>query len=120
VTFLFTDIEDSSAQWERAPERMRRSLAIHDSIIASEVKRAPGRLLKHLGDGVIAVFASADAAIGAALGTQGRLLEEAWTESMPLTVRMGLHEGAPFGGPAPMGEPVAGCWWSSAGRTRSG
>ena len=29
VTFLFTDIEDSTPRWESDPDGMRRALAVH-------------------------------------------------------------------------------------------
>ena len=33
VTFLFTDIEDSTKLWEHFPEAMKAALATHDSIL---------------------------------------------------------------------------------------
>jgi len=33
VTFLFTDIEDSTQLWEQYPEAMKSALAKHDSIL---------------------------------------------------------------------------------------
>jgi class 3 adenylate cyclase len=33
VTFLFTDIEGSTALWEQHPEAMKSALAKHDSIL---------------------------------------------------------------------------------------
>ena len=33
VTFLFTDIEGSTARWEHQPEAMRVALARHDALV---------------------------------------------------------------------------------------
>ena len=34
VTFLLTDIEDSSTKWEQTPAEMRGALAVHDALVA--------------------------------------------------------------------------------------
>ena len=41
VTFLLTDIEDSSGQWEASPGDMRRALSVHDEIVGQVVKDPP-------------------------------------------------------------------------------
>ena len=37
VTFLFTDIEGSTALWEQAPEAMRLALGRHDAILRAAI-----------------------------------------------------------------------------------
>ena len=94
VTFLFTDIEGSTALWERdqagdggrgrAPPRpasMRRSQA-HGGVH-----------FKTVGDAVQAAFPTAPDAVAAAVDGQRALLAEDWGESGPLRVRMALHAG---------------------------
>ena len=58
VTFLFTDIESSSAWWEAEPEHMA-ALARHDEILNAAISDAGGRVFKHLGDGLSAAFDAA-------------------------------------------------------------
>ena len=80
VTFLFTDIEGSTALWERDRAAMReavdRQLAILHSLIAAH----HGVLYKTIGDGTQAAFASAEDALRAAVASQRALLAEAWAE----------------------------------------
>jgi hypothetical protein len=35
VTFLFTDVEGSTAAWEQHPDAMRTALALHDELLRS-------------------------------------------------------------------------------------
>jgi predicted ATPase len=84
VTFLFTDVEGSTRRWDADPDAMRAALAVHDEVLRSAVESHGGRLFKHTGDGICAVFGSARGAIDAAVAAQ-RLLS--------LPVRMGLATG---------------------------
>jgi predicted ATPase/class 3 adenylate cyclase len=84
VTFLFTDIEQSTRRWDEQPEQMRRQLAAHDATLKRAIGDAGGFLFKHTGDGVLAAFASPRAAIDAAVGAQRELT---------LPVRMGICTG---------------------------
>ena len=54
VTFLFTDIEGSTARWEADADAMRVALAVHDEALRSVIAVRGGRLFKHTGDGVLA------------------------------------------------------------------
>ncbi len=69
-TFLFTDIEGSTHLWEQAADRMRSALALHDELLHEAVVNNGGRVFKHTGDGVCAVFASPTAAIDASIEAQ--------------------------------------------------
>jgi predicted ATPase/class 3 adenylate cyclase len=93
VTFLFTDLKTSSSLWEEEPEGMRAALARHDSLLATAVAGRGGQVLKHTGDGVLAVFATADAAVAAAVDAQRALVDEDWGAVGSLRARMGLHTG---------------------------
>ncbi len=59
LTFLFTDIEASTQAWERHPDEMSLALARHDEVIQQAVKGAGGKVFKHTGDGICAVFSTA-------------------------------------------------------------
>jgi class 3 adenylate cyclase len=95
VTYLFTDIEGSSALWERHPEVMRRALARHDQLIAEGVRKHGGNVVRSRGEGdsVFAVFARAVDGVVTAAALQQALIAETWPTATPLRVRMGLHTG---------------------------
>ena len=85
VTFLFTDIEGSSSRWEQDGEDMRLALARHDAMLRDVVTARDGLVVKHTGDGLMAVFEDAAGAVGAAVDAQ-RSVEG-------VVVRIGIHTG---------------------------
>src|SRR3954469_3412203 len=94
VTFLFTDIEGSTALWERDRAAMRVAVARQLAILHSLIAAHHGVLYKTVGDGPQAAFASAEDAVRAAVAAQRALLAEAWADPPgPLRVRMALHAG---------------------------
>lgn len=93
VTFLFTDIEGSTALWDRHPSAMRLALERHDELLRSSVETHGGGVFATMGDGFGAVFTRPADAASAALGAQEMLREEAWPVDAPIRVRMGLHSG---------------------------
>ena len=76
VTFLFTDLERSTRLWEEQPEPMQGALARHDALLAEAVDAHDGVVIKGTGDGVHAVFATADRAVMAAIAAQRALAAE--------------------------------------------
>src|SRR3990172_4023102 len=95
VTFLFTDIVDSTPLWEKHPEAMKSALAKHDSILKEAIESNHGHVIKTTGDGVHAVFTPAIDAINAAIATQRVLQTSEFLKNseVSLRVRMGLHTG---------------------------
>ena len=93
VTFLFTDIEGSTALWERHQDVMAAALARHDEIMRAAVERHGGALFATTGDGVAASFGRASDAVAAAVEAQRSLDAQAWPPPVELRVRMGLHTG---------------------------
>lgn len=91
LTFLFTDIEGSTRRWAES-EKMGELLARHDEIVHDTTTGYSGRIVKHTGDGVFAVFDRASDAVEAAIAIQ-RGLDGLAYESEPVRVRMGLHAG---------------------------
>src|SRR4051794_9146754 len=67
VTFLFTDIEGSTARWEQQTQAMHVALARHDAILRDAILGHSGAIVKTTGDGVHAVFWTAPDAVAAAL-----------------------------------------------------
>ena len=104
VTFLFTDLEVSTRLWEEQPVEMRRGLARHDVILRDVIAAHEGHVVKGRGDGVHAVFATADDAVGAAIDGQSALHAEPWALVEPLSYGWGsmlcvaeLRDGDYFG-----------------------
>ena len=93
VTLLFTDIEGSTALWERDETRMSQALALHDALARSAVESHGGDVVKTTGDGMLAAFDDAGAALAATLELQQALHDSAASEGAPLRVRCGLHRG---------------------------
>jgi len=93
LTFLFTDIEGSTARWERQPQAMERALARHDELLRQAIDAYGGQVVKTIGDAFQAVFTTAPDALEAALAAQRALQAEAWGPIEPIRARMALHVG---------------------------
>ena len=93
TTFLFTDIEGSTALWERDPARMQTALARHDAISRLAVEEHHGEVVKMTGDGMLAAFPDPLDAIAATLQLQHALAESGAADAIALRVRCGLHAG---------------------------
>lgn len=94
LTFLFTDIEDSSALWDRQTNDMRESHAVHNEVITAAIQAAGGEIVKDRGDGYMAVFTSPQRALEAAAAAQRGLANTDWSRlGRELKVRMGVHTG---------------------------
>lgn len=93
VTFLFTDIEGSTALWEKMPEAMKRALAQHDQILHLAIAKHDGYAFKQIGDAFQAAFVGPAQALNTALDAQRALRDATWGETGPLRVRMGIHTG---------------------------
>lgn len=93
LTYLFSDLEGSTRLWERHPDAMHDALARHDAILRDAVQAAGGTVVKTTGDGLMAVFEDAAAAVSASVDAQRGLRDETWGVTGPLRVRMGMHLG---------------------------
>jgi predicted ATPase/class 3 adenylate cyclase len=92
VTFLFTDIEGSTALWERDSEAMATAVERHHTIVRTAIEAHHGVLFKTVGDGVQAAFPTAPDAVAAALDAQRSLATERWSAvEGALAVRMAVH-----------------------------
>ena len=93
ITFLFTDIEGSTGLWERHPRAMPAAFVRQEALIREAMAAHGGYIYKMIGDGFQVAFATAPAALAAALDAQRALHQETWGETGPIKVRMGLHTG---------------------------
>lgn len=89
VTFLLTDIEGSTAAWERAPEATAAVVAEHYRLLDQAIAAHSGQRPVEQGDGdsVVAVFTRATDAVEAAVEAQRSLA------GVGLGVRMAVHTG---------------------------
>lgn len=92
VTFLFTDIENSTRLWEQHPQEMLAAHARHNQILRQAIEVNHGYVFQIIGDAFCAAFHTAGDAVRAAVRCQQDLQSERW-ESPPLKVRMGIHTG---------------------------
>lgn len=89
VTYLFSDIENSTRRWEEAPTDTARALQLHDNILRDAIEGNGGYVFAAGGDSFSAAFSTAADAAKAAVASQQLLAEAA----LPFGVRMGLHTG---------------------------
>jgi len=90
VTFLFTDIEGSTRLLhELGPEAYAEALAEHRRLLRDAFSDHDGVEVDTQGDAFFVAFPTADGAASAALAANEALA------SGPISVRMGLHTGAP-------------------------
>ena len=93
VTFLFTDIEDSTKLWENAPVQMKVALQRHHVILQEAITSNGGNVFQIIGDAFCAAFPTAASAVSAAATAQRGLHQEPWDLPFPIRARMGIHTG---------------------------
>ena len=103
-TLLFTDIEGSTRLLQLLAGSYGELLQRHHAMVRRHLLRHSGREVDTQGDGFFAVFATPDAAIGAAAAIQRAVSRAAWPQGVKVRVRMGIHTGFP----TPMGTDFVG------------
>jgi pimeloyl-ACP methyl ester carboxylesterase len=98
VTILFTDMASSTAIAEKlgdaSAQRVRRT---HDAIVRSALSASDGSEIKHTGDGVLASFSTASAALHCAVAIQqGVATHRRERPDSLLGVYIGLNSGEPI------------------------
>jgi len=97
VTLVFTDIQGSTALWERLGDGFVGLLEAHNRILREALARFGGEEVKTEGDAFMVAFASTADSVRFALAAQEALHAESWpAEAGELLVRMGLHTGDPI------------------------
>jgi len=96
-TILFTDIEGSTTLTQRLGDaKAQELLRTHNSIVRDALKAHSGSETKHTGDGIMASFTSASAALEAAVAIQKALADHnASNPDAAIRVRIGLNAGEP-------------------------
>jgi class 3 adenylate cyclase len=96
-TVLFTDIVGSTSFTQRVgDEAAMHSIHLHDRVVRDALAALGGREVKHTGDGIMASFVSAAAAMKCAARIQADLQREAAGENgETVNVRIGAAAGEP-------------------------
>jgi class 3 adenylate cyclase/tetratricopeptide (TPR) repeat protein len=96
ATVLFTDLVQSTALrsqlGDQGAEELRRT---HDRVLTEAVEAHGGRVVKGLGDGVMATFAGASDAVNAAVAMQQAI--DRLNRSAPVTVQLAIRIGVSAG-----------------------
>lgn len=92
VTFLFTDIENSTKLAREYPETWEIARARHHAILRAAIQQNNGCVFQIVGDAFCAAFHKAGEALRAAVTAQQELQNEPWGE-VTIYVRMGIHTG---------------------------
>jgi YVTN family beta-propeller protein len=95
VTFLFTDIEGSTALLRRVGPAYGDVLAEHQRILRAAFAAHGGHEVDTQGDSFFVAFRRAKDAVAAAVAAQRDLAAHEWPDGVELLVRMGLHTGEP-------------------------
>src|SRR3984957_11372356 len=94
VTFLFTDVEGSTALLGRlGDDGYVQVLAGHHALIRSALAAHDGQEVDTQGDAFFAVFSSPRGCVAAVLAMQQALADHAWPGGERVRVRMGIHCG---------------------------
>jgi class 3 adenylate cyclase len=97
-TILFTDIVDSTTWTQQmGDEAAMAVLNVHDTVVRDALAALGGREVKHTGDGIMAAFLSAAAAVKCATRVQRELAKhkEHGNRELPIAVRIGAAAGEP-------------------------
>jgi class 3 adenylate cyclase len=94
---LFTDLAGSTEMTQSlGDEAAMGILRVHDMIVRREISARKGREVKHTGDGIMASFTSASAAVEASMAIQRALAaHNKHGADHPVRVRIGLSAGEP-------------------------
>ena len=95
VTFLMTDVVESTPMWLQRRASMYQAMRRHDQLLTSAIESNNGIVLKERGEGdsFFAVFLRATDAVAAAVEGQMAIENEQWPDEISLAVRMAVLTG---------------------------
>ncbi|CAZ83205.1 unnamed protein product [Tuber melanosporum] len=121
LAMVFTDIKNSTLLWETYPTAMRSGIKLHNSIMRRQLRIVGGYEIKTEGDAFMVCFPTATSALLWCFSVQAILLDAPWPSEIVesihgspvqdanghliyrgLSVRMGIHWGAPVCEPDPI------------------
>ena len=95
VTFVFSDIEGSTALLKELGDRYGEVLATHRRLMRESFTARGGVEIDTQGDAFFFAFPRARDAVEAAVEAQRRHATQDWPDGVTVRVRMGLHTGEP-------------------------
>jgi class 3 adenylate cyclase len=95
VTFVFSDVEGSTALLKRLGERFDDVLSAHRRLMRERFVEHGGVEIDTQGDAFFFAFPRARDAVTAAVEAQRAHAEYEWPDGVDVRVRMGLHTGEP-------------------------
>lgn len=95
VTILFTDVEGSTSYWDRHGDiKGRLMIDQHNRIVFPIIRQFQGKIIKTIGDAVMASFRDPEYAMKAAIAIQQALEKKRKDDrSFRMRVRVGVHTG---------------------------
>jgi DNA-binding NarL/FixJ family response regulator/class 3 adenylate cyclase len=95
VTFLFTDVEGSTALVGRLGDGYGKLIAEHRRLLREAVSAADGHEIDARGDEFFAVFQRTRNAVAAALAIQREFAAHEWPGQAAVRIRVAIHTGEP-------------------------
>ena len=95
VTFLLTDIEDSTALLRHLGDRYAGLLNDVRGLVRDAVLKSGGREVDARADEFFAVFERAASAVEAAVSIQHTMIGRTWPDELECRLRAGIHSGRP-------------------------
>ena len=93
---MFTDIVGSTEMTARLGDaRAVEIVRVHDALVRRGLARHEGHEVKHTGNGIMASFASVQAAVVCAAALQRSFADYNAQADEPIRIRIGIHAGAP-------------------------
>ncbi len=96
VAVMFTDVEGSTSYWDSKGDiKGRLMVDLHNRLVVPQINRHHGKVVKFIGDAIMAYFKTPKHALRAAIAIQQKIKShnlEGGKDSMP-KVRIGIHYG---------------------------
>ena len=95
VTFLMTDVVESTPMWLQSRASMCQAMRRHDQLLTAAIEANGGIVLKERGEGdsFFAVFLRGTDAVVAAVDAQQAIQAEPWPDRLSVSVRMAVLTG---------------------------
>ena len=94
LALLFTDLKGSTAMYERVGDARAYSVVReHFGVLFEVVRKRRGAVVKTIGDAVMAAFSDPADAVAAGLEMHAALHERNKTLTVPVVLKVGVHEG---------------------------
>jgi len=95
VTILFTDIENSTKYWDQYGDVQGRLMVDrHNRLLFPVVQKFKGKIIKTIGDSIMAAFTKPEHALKAAVAMQQTMsMERQGDDTFNIRIRIGMHTG---------------------------